>query len=318
MGLTATHNDLGLQHRVCFYLGTAYFRMGDYAQAIDLLRRNVAALEGERRYALFSGGSFLPFVSSTGRLAECLAEIGDFAEGKRLGNEALRVAEHFSQVPSQIWALLHLSRLSLRQGDLNLAMSCGERALGLLQSIDMPVLSRQVAVSVGAAYTLGGCSSEAVALLEETVQRSSVSSGSTGNHGRLLIELSAAYLSARGLEDADAGARQALEHSLTYKERGHQAWTLHLLGDMAMYREPLDSSGAETHYHQALALANELGMRPLQAHCHRGLGDLYARTGQAEPARTELSAAIELYRDMDMTFWLPQTEAALAWQKGRE
>jgi hypothetical protein len=53
-------------------------------------------------------------------------------------------------------------------------------------------------------------------------------------------------------------------------------------------------------------------MRPLQAHCHRGLGALYTATGQREQARTELAAAIELYRAMDMTFWLPQTEAALA------
>ncbi len=52
-------------------------------------------------------------------------------------------------------------------------------------------------------------------------------------------------------------------------------------------------------------------MRPLQAHCHRGLGTLYAKTGQREQARAELAAAIKLYRAMDMTFWLPQTEAAL-------
>ena len=53
-------------------------------------------------------------------------------------------------------------------------------------------------------------------------------------------------------------------------------------------------------------------MRPLLAHCHLSLGTLYGRMGQAEHARAELSAAIELYRAMDMTFWLPQAEAALA------
>jgi hypothetical protein len=68
---------------------------------------------------------------------------------------------------------------------------------------------------------------------------------------------------------------------------------------------------AETHYQQALALADELGMRPLQAHCHLGLGTLYARTDQREQARAELSTAIEMYRAMDMAFWLPQAEAAL-------
>ncbi len=58
-------------------------------------------------------------------------------------------------------------------------------------------------------------------------------------------------------------------------------------------------------------------MRPLQAHGHRGLGTLYAKTGQREQARTELSAAIDLYRVLEMTFWLPQAEAALAQVEGR-
>ena len=58
-------------------------------------------------------------------------------------------------------------------------------------------------------------------------------------------------------------------------------------------------------------------MRPLLAHCHRGLGTLYAKTGEAEQARTELSTAIELYRAMAMTFWLPETEALLAQVEGR-
>ena len=53
-------------------------------------------------------------------------------------------------------------------------------------------------------------------------------------------------------------------------------------------------------------------MRPLQAHCHRGLGTLYATAGQRELARTALSTAIGMYRTMEMTFWLPQTETALA------
>jgi hypothetical protein len=53
-------------------------------------------------------------------------------------------------------------------------------------------------------------------------------------------------------------------------------------------------------------------MRPLQAHCHYGLGTLYAMLGQPEPACRELSTAIEMYRTMNMTFWLPQAEAALA------
>jgi tetratricopeptide (TPR) repeat protein len=82
---------------------------------------------------------------------------------------------------------------------------------------------------------------------------------------------------------------------------------------LAMHRTPLEFQQAETHYQQALTLATELGMLPLQAHCHRGLGILYQQTGQSEQARAELSAAIEMYRDMEMTFWRPETGAT--WQR---
>lgn len=64
-------------------------------------------------------------------------------------------------------------------------------------------------------------------------------------------------------------------------------------------------------------MAEELGMRPLVARCHLGLGTLYAKTGQWQQARAELSTAIEMYRAMAMTFWLPQAEAALAQVEGR-
>ena len=64
-------------------------------------------------------------------------------------------------------------------------------------------------------------------------------------------------------------------------------------------------------------MAEELGMRPLQAHCHRGLGTLYAATGQREQAHTALATAMEMYRTMAMTFWLPETEAVLAQVEGQ-
>jgi tetratricopeptide (TPR) repeat protein len=124
--------------------------------------------------------------------------------------------------------------------------------------------------------------------------------------------LSETALLAGHLEEAYDLAQRALELSLTYRERGHQAWILRLLGDIQTQRHPAHIGPAETAYQQALALANELGMRPLQAHCYRGLGILYNRVGQQQQAYAALYTAIELYRAMEMTFWLPQAEAALA------
>ena len=118
------------------------------------------------------------------------------------------------------------------------------------------------------------------------------------------------------MEEAVQLAGRALDLSREHKERGHEAWTLRLLGEIAARQDPPEVEPAALHYRQALALAEELGMRPLQAHCHLGLGTLYAQTGQRQQARAELSTAIEMYRAMAMTFWLPQAESALAQAEG--
>jgi tetratricopeptide (TPR) repeat protein len=131
------------------------------------------------------------------------------------------------------------------------------------------------------------------------------------------LSLGEAQVLADRMEEAHALAEHALVLACERQERGNQAYTLCLLGDIAMRRNPPEFLQTKTHYQQALILADELGVRPLQAHCHRGLGTLYSQTGQTEQAHNELSTAIEMYRDMEMIFWLPETEAALAAVEGR-
>jgi tetratricopeptide (TPR) repeat protein len=130
------------------------------------------------------------------------------------------------------------------------------------------------------------------------------------------LSLGEAQLLAGHLGEAQALAEQAQALARAHQERGHQAYALRLLGDIAVRHEPPECDQAAEYYRQALALAEELGMRPLHAHCHRGLGTLYAATGQQEQARIELSTAMELYRAMEMTFWLSETEAMVAQVEG--
>jgi Flp pilus assembly protein TadD len=87
--------------------------------------------------------------------------------------------------------------------------------------------------------------------------------------------------------------------------------------DRRAARSPPESTLAEGHYREALALAEALGMRPLQAHCHLGLGTLYSRVGRLEEARAALSTALHMYRTMEMSLWLPQVEAMLVQIGGR-
>jgi len=167
-----------------------------------------------------------------------------------------------------------------------------------------------MAAALGAAYTLAGRLADAVPLLTQAREQSAAT-GRAHQETLCSLPLGEAQLLAGRLEEAYTLAERALALAREPHERGHEAYALRLLGELAARRDSPETTPAEAHYRQALALAEDLGMRPLQAHCHRGLGTLYATTGQQEQARTELSAAIDLYRAMDMTFWLPQTEAAL-------
>jgi tetratricopeptide (TPR) repeat protein len=172
-----------------------------------------------------------------------------------------------------------------------------------------------MAAPLGAAYTLARRVADAMPLLTQAmVQTTAIGRADVQDICRL--SLGEAQVQAGHLEEAYTLAEQALALAREHQERGNQAYALRLLGDIAARREPAESTQAETSYRQAIALAEELGMRPFQAHCHRGLGTLYTKVGQREQARAVLSTAIALYRSMDMTFWLPQAEAALA-QVGR-
>ncbi len=95
------------------------------------------------------------------------------------------------------------------------------------------------------------------------------------------------------------------------RNAGHQAWALKLLGDISSHESRRDPSGAEARFGQALALSEEMGMRPLMAHCQMGLGSAHAARGALDQARIEIAAAREQYSEMAMTRWKDRAEAAL-------
>jgi class 3 adenylate cyclase/tetratricopeptide (TPR) repeat protein len=297
----------GLAHR---FLGFAYHAQGDYRRAIDCHRQTITSLGDARRHERF-GQITLPAVTARAFRAWCHAELGLFAEGSVLGDEGLRIAEAVAHPGSLLLVLWGVGLLALRRGDVPRALPVLERARGICQEADLPIFFPWVATALGAAYTLAGRLADAQPLLTQALEQSMATSAAAFQTlGRLA--LGEAQLRAGCLEEAHALAEGALAHARARQERGNQAYALRLLGEIAAHCAPPDVDEAAAHYCQALALADELGMRPLQAHCHRGLGTLYTAIGQREQARAELSTAVEMYRGMEMTFWLPETEAALA------
>jgi tetratricopeptide (TPR) repeat protein len=306
LALATTLGDVGLQVRANYYAGSVYYDLGDYRRAIDCLGWNVASLDGDLLRESFSMTG-LPAVLSRAYLSWSLAELGAFTEGIARGEEGVRIAEATDHPFSLIWAYAGIGKLYLSKGDFHRGILVLERGLRLCQAWDIPTLFPTVAGNLGTAYALSGRVIDALPLLEQVASK-----GRRGAQALWFARLSEAYLLAGCTKEALEHAQRALDLSQNYKQRGYQAYVLRLLGEIDAHHTPPEVDQAETYYRRALALADELGMRPLQAHCHRGLGTLYTKIGKVEQAHTALSTAIALYRVMDMTFWLPKAALAQA------
>ena len=294
------------------FLGIIHHDQGDYDQAIDGFEQALTALATIQQHE-FDGVDLLPGMLSRATLASCHAERGAFAAGFALAHEALRIAEAAAHSSSLIYGYWAIGRLALRQGDAQRAISLLERSIDRCQQIGIPGYFARVAADLGAAYVLAGQVDDAVALLTQAWEQTAAPE-MRGLQAVCGFPLAEAQMRAGRWEQAHAIAEQTLALTLARQERSHHAHTLRVFGDLAARRDSPEIERAEAFYQQALALAETLGMRPLQAHCHRSLGDLYRESGQPEQARAAWSTASEMYRDMEMTFWLPQAEAALGQQ----
>ena len=136
----------------------------------------------------------------------------------------------------------------------------------------------------------------------EQILEDAAARGFLGRLGWAYCVTGRACLQLRRLAEARRFADLSIEYSPC--QPGFAAHGLLLLGDIAIHPDRFDADTGEAHYRQALALAEPRGMRPLVAHCHRGLAKLYQRTGERRKATRTLETATTMYRDMGMGFWL--------------
>ncbi len=254
--------------------------------------------------ALFLGGG------AAGVLARALAERGAFDEGDVHGQEAIRIGEALDHPFSIIWACLGLASLNSVRGELSRAARLLERAITQGRDWNIPYLTAMGMASLGHVGVWSGRIAEGVSWLEQALTAYE-SAGMRLFHSISVVELGEAYLLADRVEDARTCANRAVLLARERGERGDEAWALRLLGEIASHHIRPDVAMAEAHYGAAMALASELGMSPLVAHCHLGLGKLYRRTGKRQQAQEHLTTATTMYREMDMRFWLEQAEAEM-------
>ena len=301
------------------YLEQAHYYRGEYARVIQLAVGNLAALRPEWVHDFF-GGSQPPSVNDRFRLVVSLAHLGRFAEATAHEAEMIGLAETTDHAYTVAVAYYAAATLHLVKGDWAKACALIGRQITVLREANVGgELPSALANSARALAHLGNTSDalnryrEAETLLEEHSAR-----GRAGS-GWIYYSLSRACLALGRLDDAQRFATAAVESAAARTD--FLPDTLQLLGDIAIHRERFDAKSGETHYRQAMALAERRGMRPLVAHCHLGLGTLCMRSDRREQARKYLDTATAMYRELDMRGWLEHAvreASALPRARGRE
>jgi class 3 adenylate cyclase/tetratricopeptide (TPR) repeat protein len=299
--------DLGLQIVATTWLGQIYFARGEYRQALALLRPNLRLLVGEMAWQRF-GMPQPPAIHSRTCLAWCLSELGEFSEAIALGEEAVAMVGSADHPLSRAVAHAGLGWAYLRRGHADKAIAALEQGLQAVRAGNSPLWFPRLASALGCAYGLAGRLTEALSLTEAAVAQGGAMN-LMGGHSLLLAYLSEAYLLAGRHEDARQNAERSLGLARAHKELGYEGRALRLLAEIALGSDPPDAARAMEYGRKALTMAEDLGMRPLMAHCHLVLGRLYRRTGQRADAQEQLTTATAMLREMDMRFWLEKAEA---------
>jgi class 3 adenylate cyclase/tetratricopeptide (TPR) repeat protein len=303
LSIARTLGDRSVEVIATSFLGWTHAARGEYSEAATLLERNVA-LEGDLRYERF-GAPAIQSALSGAILADVLSQLGRFDEAIGHAEAAVQTAEAADHPFTLYFGLLDLGRAQFRRGDLPRATRVLERCLDLCRTWRFGVGTPVVAATLGAAYALAGRADEALPLVAgaaEELRRRQIHTWPA----LILLCAGMTYLSAGRIDEAASHAREAMALTRRLGARASEAHALCLAGDVALTAGAEDAEG---YYRAALALATELGMRPLVAHCHLGLGKLYHRTDKREQAQEHLTMATTMYREMGMTYWLEKAEA---------
>jgi tetratricopeptide (TPR) repeat protein len=233
-------------------------------------------------------------------LVRALIGLGAFEEALIHGEEAVRQAAARGDPYLLTMAQASLGQLLVARGDLTRGIPLLEETVRLARDADIPDTLSSAIGALGQALVRAGRVSEGVALLEQVVA-DDVRRGVA--HAFCVLRLGGGYLRAGRPDEALDRATRALELARTHGERASEAWATWLVGEIAA---PADPARAEAHYRDALAVARELGMRPLVARCHLGLGPLGNRQGRPEEAEMHLETAAHLFAEMGIVHWLPE------------
>ena len=296
-----TAADLPLAVGANFYLGCAYVTSGDSTRAERLFGEIVDMVDGDLSHDR-AGLPFVPAVVARSWLVWSLAERGAFAEGEKLGQRALQIAEEVGHPFNLAHIYYDLGYFHDVQGNYEKSIETLETADFYVQEWRLTYLSPFIVGFLGHAYAFSGDSAQGCALLRRAV--ADYERMGLGLFRSLVtVHLGDALLLNNEADEALEVAQEALQLSRRRNERGHEAYALRLLGECALDPGHLNPDSARQQLDSALACAQELGLEPLAAHCHLSLGRAALIAGDVQAATDLFTKALDRYRRLDMPHW---------------
>lgn len=299
--------DGALRAMANYYLGHGLLLAGDLPRAIGRFRDVALILEDATNKKHLSPTSSLRGSADRSYLAWCLAEKGQFTEAIQHGLDAIHDAEASEIAHALVQAWSTLTHVHTLRGEYPRSVELAEHAMAIAQARDVALFLPLQQWLVGHAWARSGRIAEGASLIRTGLEQ--LEAWEMWRWVPLvLIHLGEVCVLAGLTDEARGHAARALGLARELGQRLHEAYAVRLFGESLA---PEDAAGAKEPYRAALALAEELGLRPLVAHCHLGFGKLYRRTGQREQGQEHLTTALTMYREMGMSFWLEQAETVL-------
>ena len=297
--------DVPLRLASQYAFAMLHLGIGDYRAAIEAF---VGIVDGpDAAIAQHVPGMNVPvYAGSCSWLTFCLANLGEFERAYSY-SDATRQPADLDPLAEAMLASFRPSQFALR-GEFERALALCGHAVEICQARTVPVwLAQSLSLRGLMRAWLGHADEEALGDLERGLGLFE-QFGIESHRATFLSRRAEGLLLGGRIEGAHAFARQALDLAQRLGEKGNEAQARSLLGDIASAgAEPREALGL---YREALAACESLGMRPTAARCHLGLGTVHRRLGEAEPARPHLEAAVRLFSEMRMRFWLERAQAA--------
>jgi class 3 adenylate cyclase/tetratricopeptide (TPR) repeat protein len=261
--------NIGLKVSTNFYMGLANHALGNYADAANLLARNVATLSGDLARERFGAVSICSVVSGS-YLVICLAELGQMDEAAAAAERACSIANEAGGPFDRIQANLATAAADLIRGEAARRIPLLENTLALCKSASVAVLLPRTVAALALAYAQAGRMAEALELTAERGEKSG-----EAVRAMSLLASGQALLIAGQVTEAASRADILNQHCDATNQAGAKAWALHLLASARAVQGSWRES--ETLLQVAVALAKPRGMLPLLARC----GSLHAAVARS-------------------------------------